>query len=118
MSVDLLNQLACEFRSALEIVVNEKQYGRLKIFGSFPNECCRYTSDLLAEYLVNNDIARKRIQMVESETLEEEYTHCWLMIDSTLFVDITADQFNKSPYFRKYAPIPACCVVPLDTYLY
>ena len=114
----LLNQLVYEFRKALEIIVDKKMYGRLYLFESFPKGCCGYTSDLLATYLIDSGISRERIQLLNSETKEEKYTHSWLMIDNRFFVDITADQFNGKTYFKKYEPIPSCCIVPCNTYLY
>lgn len=118
MDIEFIKRLVCEFRQALEIVVDKKLYGRLLIFNNFPKECCRYTSDLLATYLMNVSISRERIQLLESTSYKEEYTHCWLMIDEKLFIDITADQFNGKSYFKMYEPIPACCIVLRDTYLY
>lgn len=118
MSIDYIEQLACEFRDALDVVAKRKLYGRLSIFQCFPRGCCRYTSDLLAQFMLDNGIEANRIEMVEAETNEDNYTHCWLMIDNVLFVDITADQFNEELYFKRYTPIPACCLVSRDTYLY
>ena len=118
MSMNFLKRLAYEFYEGLDFVSRKKQYGRLTVFGGFPNGCCRYASDLLAEYMIDNGIARERIQMVEGETKEKGYTHCWLMIDDTFYVDITAGQFNGKSYFKEYQPIESSCVVPKDTYLY
>ena len=116
--MDYLNELVCEFRNALDIVATQKLYGRLTLFRNFPNGCCRYASDLLAEYLINKGVPRECIQMAESETRKGNYTHCWLIIDDMFCVDITADQFNGKLYFKKYEPIPNCCIVPRGTYLY
>lgn len=118
MDLEYIEQLACEFRNALDVIRVKKLYGRLTIFEHFPKECCGYTSDLLATYLIDKGISRERIRVGKSKSYEEEHTHCWIMIDDILFVDITADQFNGKPYFKKYEPIPACCIVTRDTYLY
>ena len=118
MSMKLLNEIAYEFRKALEVISSKQLYGRLTIFKDFPNGCCGYTSDLLATYFIENGISGKRIQLLNAESKEEEYTHYWLMIDNRLFVDITADQFSGKKYFEKYEPIPNCCIVPCYTYLY
>lgn len=109
-----LKEIAYEFRKALEIVVEKGLYGRLTVFRSFPRGCCRYASDLLAEYLMNNGIENKRIQMVEGELNECGYTHCWLVVDNAVYVDITADQFEDKPYFQEYEPIPSCYVVSCE----
>lgn len=52
--------------------------------------------------------------MVDSESNEEEYTHCWLTIDNNYIIDITADQFNGKSYFKEYETIPSCYVAPCD----
>lgn len=118
MDADLIYELAFEFRCALDIVVRQRKYGRLTIFANFPNGCCRYTSDLLAEYLIEMGIKRERIQMISGEANYGSYSHVWLMIDDLYFVDITADQFSNKQYFNKYSPISACCVMPKGTYFY
>lgn len=118
MNINEIELLAFEFRIALDAVVNQKQYGRLSIFSTFPKECCRYTSDLLAEYLINNGVKRERLCMAESQTIKYKYTHCWLIIDRKYCLDITADQFNDKLYFNGYKPIPSCCVKLNGTYLY
>ena len=118
MSKKSIEEYATEFRNAFDRVVSSGLFGKLRIFQGFPNGCCGYSSDLLAEYLIKNGIERDRIQRVSSESLKQRYTHVWLMIDEALFVDITADQFNGKPYWQHYEPIPSCCIVPRNTYLY
>ena len=66
MDYDLILKLASELRRALDIVVSKGEYGRLSLFAGFPNGCCTYTSDLLAEYLIENGIQRERIQILNS----------------------------------------------------
>lgn len=113
-----LYQLAKSFRNAMEIVIEREQYGKLTLFRNFPKGCCQYTADLLAEYLLHNGIPKEQIVAVSSETLQDRYTHYWLLVYDTYFVDITADQFMGKTLFIKYASIPACLVVPRNTYLY
>ena len=118
MDYDLILKLASEFRRALDIVVSKGEYGRLSLFVGFPNGCCTYTSDLLAEYLIENGIQRERIQVLNSTASKGYYTHCWLMIDGKHYLDITGDQFSNKPYYKKYSPICDCCFVPKDTYFF
>lgn len=118
MNINEIEALAMDFRAALDVIISKKQYGRLSIFSSFPKGCCRYSSDLLAEYLLDNGVERERVCMVESETLKYKYTHCWLIIDREFCLDITADQFNNELYFNRYEPIPSCCVKLYGSYLY
>lgn len=104
-----VNKLAHEFRSALEIVRKERLYGRLRVFQHFPEGCCGYTSNLLAEYFHDNGIAVKYV--VSGETSREQYSHCWIILENDTIVDITADQFNEKTYFKDFEPIPKCCIV-------
>lgn len=115
MGYDLIIQLASEFRRALETVAAKGEYGRLSLFAHFPDGCCTYTSDLLAEYLIENGIQRERIQVLNSKASKGYDTHCWLMIDDMYYLDITGDQFSNKSYYKKYGPISNCCFVPKDT---
>lgn len=115
MDYDFIIHLASEFRHALDIVVAKGDYGRLSLFAHFPNGCCTYTSDLLAEYLMENGIERDRIQVLNSSASKGYDTHCWLMIDNMYYLDITGDQFSNKPYYKRYSPISDCCLVPKDT---
>ncbi len=113
-----IEELAGEFRNAMDVVKAERLYGRLSLFSSFPNGCCGYTSDLLAEYLIDNGIERERIQHVACTSCIGDYSHCWLVIDDALIVDITADQYNGRLHFQRFMPISNCCLKPTGTYLY
>ena len=117
-SIEYIFHCASVFRNALEYVSAKQKYGRLNLFARFPNGCCRWTSDLLATYLIDRGVAMERIQVGDSETKQGGYTHCWVMIDEKIYVDITADQFNGKPYFEKYEPISSCIIVERDAYLY
>lgn len=118
MDYEYIIQLASEFRRALKIVASKREYGRLSIFSVFPNGCCTYASDLLAEFLMKNGIERARIKVLNSESSRGHYTHCWLMLDDMYYLDITGDQFSNKAYFKKYSPIPDCCFVRRDTYFF
>ena len=114
----LVLQLASEFRHALEITMSKGEYGRLTLFSHFPKGCCAYTSDLLAEYLMENGMQRERIQLLSGSANEGYDTHCWLMIDNMFYLDITGDQFSNKPYYKEYSPINNCCLVPKNTDFY
>ena len=118
MDYDYIIQLASKFRRALEMVATKREYGRLSLFASFPKGCCTYTSDLLAEYLIENGIQRDRIQVLNGRASKGFDTHCWLMIDDMYYLDITGDQFSNKPNYKKYSPIHDCCFVPRDTYFF
>ena len=118
MDIQYIYKLASEFRHALESVVDKHQYGRLTMLQSFPNGCCTYASDLLAEYLIENGIHRERIQSLNSESDKGYFSHCWLLIDDMYCLDITGDQFNAKALFKKYRPIPNCCIAPKGTFYF
>lgn len=108
--MEQIYHLSRNFRKALEIVRKDQLYGRLRIFQNFPNGCCTYISDLLADYLYDNGITIKYV--ASGETNQEDYSHCWVVIEGDYIVDITADQFNGKAYFRDFCPIPKCHIVP------
>lgn len=115
MNINQIKNLTYAFRIALDSIVADKQFGRLHIFHSFPRGCCTYTSDLLAEYLIDNGIPRNQICSVSGESISQQYAHCWLCINNSLYVDVTADQFNYTSYFKDYQPIPNCYLVSCDS---
>ena len=49
-----IKEFAQEFREGLEYIRNNKLYVRLRVFADFLNECCSYSSDFLAQYLMGN----------------------------------------------------------------
>ena len=114
----LIKEWAQEFRNGLEYIRNNRLYGSLRMFANFPDDCCGYTSDLLAQYLLEKGIDRLRIQFVRSISDINDYTHCWLMIDEEYFLDITADQFNGKKYFKKYGTIEECILVERNSGFY
>lgn len=118
MHIEYIKELIEEFRNALEFVADNRLYGRLSMFAHFPKECCEYTTDLLVTYLVENGVSRERIQRLNGITKKEGYTHCWLMIDEYLYIDITTDQFNNELYFKKYVPISPCSIIEKGRGLY
>ena len=64
---------------------------------------------------MSKGITAERLQTIDAESNVEQYTHCWVVVDDTVIVDITADQFNGKSYFKKYGPIPKCYVGMCDT---
>jgi hypothetical protein len=108
--------LAHKFRNALEIMQKEHLYGRSQLFQSFPKGCCTYASDLLAEYLQDNGVPVKFIE--SREMSKAHFSHCWIILEDSTIVDITADQFNRNIYFRDFGPIPKCIVESSEYPLY
>lgn len=118
MDIENIYQLSKTFREVLDEISKEKLYHRLSVFEYFPRGCCGYASNLLAEYLEDNGVLKQKIQLVNGESFEHQYTHYWLMINEKYFLDITADQFNGKNYFIKYKQIPKVVIVERNTYIY
>ena len=113
-----IEEFAYEFREALDIIKDKGPHAGFYNLRFFPDGFCGPASDLLAEYLMDNGIKKERIQHVSCSRCVGGYSHCWLVIDDSLVVDITADQFNQKRHFNKYGCIPKCCLVPQNTYIY
>lgn len=111
-----IKKLATQFREAIELVVEKKYYGNLRIFSSFPRGCCTYTSALLATYLIENGINVCLIKTLCFNSIE--ISHSWLLIGNDIYLDITADQFIDNSYFEGYKDIPKCVFVNKGEYIY
>lgn len=107
---DLLVSEATRFRYALEQCqpfARKPAFCSLAVMASFPNGCCKVSSQLLARYLVEQRVIPRehilfsvngcRMPINKQWTGDDEYgnenqTHAWLETGDTI-VDITADQF-------------------------
>ena len=119
MDIETICQLSEKFRNAIEAAVHSGTYFRLcTLFCSFPRGCCGYTSDLLAEYLVSNGLSLQRVKRANCTKIRGGFTHTWLMIDDSYYLDITADLFNEKAPFKTYMPISKCYCVKRDTGIY
>ncbi|TXH98538.1 MAG: hypothetical protein E6Q75_00975 [Rheinheimera sp.] len=73
--------------------INPKDY-KFELFSLFPNNCCEYTSYLLAKYLHENHY--KKTQMLHGENrYKKNLRHTWLKFGE-IDIDITADQFHST----------------------
>lgn len=96
-------QLAYNFRNAIERakVNNEHEY----FFRKFPTGQCGHTSDLLAQYYIDNGISDITyvVGTYSGDDFEDIQSHAWLVVND-MIVDITVDQFKynkKLLYFDK-----------------
>ncbi len=100
-----LEELVYSFRRAIESAKDNNESG--EFFRKFPLGQCGNTSDILAQYLIDNGI--KNIEYVNGtyygEDFEDRCSHTWLYINNSV-IDITADQF-------KYEHSPIRCDVPV-----
>ena len=90
--------LAFNFREAIEKAKDNDEPGAF--FRNFPYGQCGNTSDLLAQFFIDNGIGP--ITYVSGtyygNDLEDRWSHAWLSVDD-LIIDITGDQFkyHKGP---------------------
>jgi len=88
-----LETLVSNFRKAIEAAKANSEPG--EFFRKFPVGQCGNTSDILAQYLIDNGIGP--ITCVNGtyygDSYEDRWTHAWLVVNG-LVIDITGDQFK------------------------
>lgn len=88
-----LETLVFNFRKAIETAKDNDEPG--EFFRKFPMGQCGNTSDILAQYLIDNEIGP--ITYVNGtyygDDLEDRWAHTWLVVNG-LVIDITGDQFK------------------------
>lgn len=108
MTNNELYSLVYKFRKAIEISVKN---GILEddIFSKFPYGCCGDTCDLLAQFLIDNNIKtyyiRGKHRIPPNSALSKYgYTqsHAWLITENETIIDITGDQFKHNDQFFNY----------------
>ena len=91
-----LETLVRNFRKAIEAAQTNYELG--EFFRKFPTGQCGHSSDMLAQYLIDNGIGP--ITYVSGtyygDDSEDRWCHAWLVVDG-LVVDITGDQFRHHP---------------------
>ena len=91
-----LETLVRNFRKAIEDAQTNYEPG--SFFRKFPTRQCGHTSDMLAQYLIDNGIGP--ITYVSGtyygDDPEDSWHHAWLVLDG-LVIDITGDQFRYHP---------------------
>ncbi len=115
MDIKKIEYLASRFRQAIEMALDENLFRELP-FLDFPNACCGDASDLLAQYLIDNDLegnikCRSVYGTYRYDEFEKIYGHRWLVIDDYYIVDITSDQrqFKDKKIFPQDA-VQSCYV--------
>lgn len=88
-----LETLVFAFRNAIEAAKANHETGYF--FENFPTGQCGHTSDMLAQFLIDNGIGPVQYfnGTYYGEDENERQSHTWLLVNS-LIVDITADQFR------------------------
>ena len=91
--------LANQFREAIEVAKKERAFYKDFLFRNFPVGCCDDTCDLLAQFLLDNDIEIYRVHGTYRDGLFEDIqSHTWLLTDNQIIIDIAGDQFRHTPH--------------------
>lgn len=88
-----LDVLVHEFRYAIETAKRNNEPG--DFFEDFPVGQCGRTSDMLAQFLIDNGISSIRYMngTYYNENGSVMQSHSWLVVEN-MIIDITADQFQ------------------------
>lgn len=93
ISENEIEKIVKKIRTAIEDAKTARESG--EFFRRFPVGQCGHTSDVLAQYFIDNGIGP--ITYVNGtyygDDWEDIWSHTWLLIDG-LVVDITGDQFK------------------------
>ena len=90
--------MSLQFRKAIETAIENNEEG--EFFRKFPTGQCGNTSDILAQYFIDNGI--KPIIYVSGtyygDNWDDQWSHAWLEVYGQI-VDLTGDQFrcHKKP---------------------
>ena len=88
-----LEELVSDFRTAIERAKDNYEQG--EFFRKFPTGQCGNTSDMLAQYLIDNGFGPIIYAngTYYGEEWDDRQAHTWLVVDDML-IDITGDQFK------------------------
>lgn len=96
-----LEILVYNFRKAIEAAKKNNEHGEL--FRKFPIRQCGHTSDILAQYLIDNGFSP--VTYVNGtyygDHFDDRQAHTWLLVNG-LVIDITGDQFKHHEEPLKY----------------
>lgn len=92
-----------QFRYAVDAAKDKGEFENDEKFNIFPKGCCGDTSNLLAEFLLENDIVTEYVCgefIYDSD--KNNQTHAWLVVEKDIIIDITGDQFKYDGDFLNY----------------
>lgn len=93
-----IEPLIYNFRKAIESAKANHEPG--EFFRKFPTGQCGHTSDILAQYLIDNGISPVMYVCgtYYGDDWDDRYSHAWLVVEKAI-IDITGDQFkhHKKP---------------------
>ena len=96
MNIDEIKYWALRFRTGVETAHKNRLF-KSQPFNDFPNACCGDAPELLAQYLIDNDLNQKiNCRIVYGtyryDDFDNFFGHSWLVVNEGIIVDITADQ--------------------------
>jgi len=98
-----IKSLANQFREAIEVAKEAREFYKDIVFRNFPIGCCGDTCDLLAQFLLDNDIEIYCVRGTYRDgSFEDIQSHAWLLADNQIIIDITGDQFRYTPHLLNY----------------
>lgn len=95
-----IQQLAEQFRNAIEYAKENYEKDDLHFFQRFPSGCCGDASDLLAQFLFDNGIKTFQVQGDYCEPDGQLQSHAWLSTEDSIIIDITGDQFKYNKIYN------------------
>ena len=104
MQMSNLKLLATHFRAAIDKALSVGEFDKDLSFRQFPRACCGDTSDLLAQYLLDNGIKTYYVcgnYYFDDVTMNAQ-SHAWLWTADKTIIDITGDQFKYDSTFLNY----------------
>lgn len=98
-----IKRLANQFRNAIDQARDVGEFDKDFSFYKFPRGCCGDASDLLAQYLLDNDIRTYYVcGNYSNGSYESVQSHAWLLTDAQTIIDISGDQFRNNSEFLNY----------------
>ena len=98
-----IKRLVKQFRDAIDKARDSGDFDNDFSFDKFPLGCCGDTSELLAQFLLENGIRTSYVcGMYNHSLFENSQSHAWLLTDNHTIIDITGDQFKDDPYLLNY----------------
>ena len=98
-----IKRLVNQFRDAIDIAKGKGEFLKDIRFRRVPSGCCDDASDLLAQFLLENDIKTYNVSgSYRYDSDENTQSHEWLVADNQTIIDITGDQFRYDSVFSNY----------------
>ena len=93
-----LECLVVKFRNAIDIAKEKGAFHNFPLIRYFPSGCCDMASDLLSQFLLENNIRTYSVHgTFWGNSPEEIQPHTWLITDNNTIIDITGDQYRSYP---------------------